>query len=114
MKKIAKKLRSQAGESIAETLIAVLVIAVALTMLAAMITATANMVKTSEKTMDEYYTENAALETLSGGTETTIVITSEDETSSGTIESVSAAYAENKVLSEPVIAYRMKTSGGGG
>lgn len=109
MKKIAKKLCSQAGESIAETLIAVLVIAVALTMLAAMITATANMVKTSEKTMDEYYTENAALETLSGGTETTVVITSEDETS---IESVRAVYVKNNVLSKPVIAYSLKTSDG--
>ena len=49
MKKIAKKLRSQAGESIAETLVAVLVIAVALTMLAAMITATANMVKKAKR-----------------------------------------------------------------
>ena len=44
MKRLIKKLNSQSGESIAETLFAVLVAAIALTMLAGMITATANMV----------------------------------------------------------------------
>ena len=118
MKKIAKKLRSQTGESIAETLIAVLVIAVALTMLAAMITATANMVKKSEKKMDEYYTANAALETLSGGNSSNSISinisTNSSEGGSSSIESVSAVYVENRVLSKPVIAYRLQTSGGGG
>lgn len=103
MRKIAKKLRSQAGESIAETLVAVLVIAVALTMLAAMITATANMVKNSEKKMNEYYTANAALETLSGGDGLTISI---KQGESGEIESVVTICAKNEVLSKPVIAYR--------
>ena len=115
MKKIAKKLRSQTGESIAETLIAVLVIAVALTMLAAMISATADMVKKSEKKMDDYYTANTALETLSGGTSMSINISPDSsEGGSSSIESVSAVYVDNTVLSKPVIAYRLQTSGGGG
>lgn len=105
MKKIAKKLRSQAGESIAETLVAVLVIAVALTMLAAMITATANMVKKSEKKMDEYYTANTALETLNGSDgELTITITDSD--GAAIQDPVVAKYNKNGVLSQPVIAYR--------
>lgn len=106
MKKFMRKLRSQAGESIAETLIAVLVIAVALTMLASMITATANMVKRSERTMDAYYTANAALETLSSGEGMTISI---KEEGGSELESVPAIYAANSELSETVIAYRMQT-----
>ena len=108
MKKIKKKLRSQTGESIAETLIAVLVIAVALTMLASMISATVSMVKTSEAKMEDYYKSNAALETLSAGTEMYVSISANNPESGSPdlIESVKTVYAINEVLSEPVIAYR--------
>ena len=106
MKKIVKKLRSQAGESIAETLVAVLVIAVALTMLASMISATVSMVKTSEAKMDDYYKANAALETLSADKEMTVNISQGEEESSVLIESADVVYDINNVLSKPVIAYR--------
>ena len=107
MKQIRKKLSSRAGESIAEALIAVLVIAVALTMLASMISATTNMVKTSEKKMDEYYTASAALENLDSDKTVKISFSS---TSLGSIDSVTAIYEENRVLPEPVIAYRLRTN----
>ena len=58
MKKLLHKLRGQAGESLAETLMAVLVITLALTILAGMIGAAGNMVKTSEAKMNEYYESN--------------------------------------------------------
>lgn len=101
MKKIGKKLCSQAGESIAETLVAVLVIAVALTMLASMISATVSMVKTSEAKMDDYYKANAALETLDADDPLTISIKGNAD-----VESISVVSAKNDVLSKPVIAYR--------
>ena len=76
---LIKKLNSQSGESIAETLFAVLVAAIALTMLAGMITATANMVKTSEDKMDKYYTESRKLEEIGTGSVLSLSITSEDD-----------------------------------
>ncbi len=104
MRQTVKKLRSQSGESIAETLIAVLIIAVAMMMLATMITATANMVLTSENKMDSYYKENAGLETLSSGTSATITI----KNGGTVVESVSAIYKTNNVLNKPVTAYCLK------
>ena len=106
MKTIGKKLRSQVGESIAETLVAVLVIAVALTMLASMISATAGMVKKSEAKMDEYYAANSALENLASGNPLTISIKGDT-----VVELVPVVSAKNEVLSKPVIAYRMKADG---
>ena len=107
MKTIGKKLRSQAGESIAETLVAVLVIAVALTMLASMISATVSMVKTSEAKMDDYYKANAALENLEAGEPLTVSIKQGDTD----VESISVVSEKNDVLSKPIIAYRMKADG---
>ncbi len=53
--KAKKKLRSRAGESIAETLIATLIAALALVMLAGAISSAANMITKSKTLMDKYY-----------------------------------------------------------
>ena len=99
-----KKLRSQAGETLAETLITVLIIAVAMTMLAGMISATASMVKTSENKMKEYYQGSAALETFSGA-ESGPSITLKTDTD---FDPINIVYAKNEVFSDHmVIAYRM-------
>lgn len=103
MKMIGKTLRSQVGESIAETLVAVLVIAVALTMLAAMISATTSIVKTSEEKMDDYYKANAALETLDTNVEPLTISIKEGDAE---VQSISVVSVTNEVLSKPVIAYR--------
>lgn len=99
-----KKLQNQAGESLAEVLVAILVIAVATTMLAMMITATLNMVKTSEKKMNEYYTDSQKLEKLDENTKNgTITIKGNDE-----LEKVSVVYYENKAFTNsPVVAYKL-------
>ena len=60
-KKIAAKLRGRLGESIAETLIALLISALALMMLAGAITAASNVLSKSKNSMNTYNTE-----TLSG------------------------------------------------
>lgn len=56
-KRIRKKLHSSSGESIAETLIALLISSLALVMLASMISSTSNMLSQSKIAMNKYYTE---------------------------------------------------------
>lgn len=116
MNKLLHKLRSQSGESLAETLIAVLVIALAMTILAGMIGAAGNMVKTSEVKMNEYYESNRKLETFSEESgNATVNITASGEAASTTenIESVTVGYVINRVFSDhPVVAYRLAESTG--
>ncbi len=115
--RIMKKLRSKAGESIAEVMIAILVIAVASVLLAGMITGTNHMVTTSKIKMDEYYEANTALETftvpegsshaVSSEGNVTISVEASDFTSFA-IPAVSVEYVENTTFAgKPVIAYRM-------
>ncbi len=113
MKRLRKKLCSRAGESIAETLVALLVAAIALTMLAGMITATANLVKKSEDKMEEYYTKSEPLEKISAGSETmTLTITCVTPNIS---ISKSVYPAKNETFQKtPVIAYRSVGGSGGG
>ncbi len=62
---IYEKLRSRAGESISETLVALLISSLALVMLAAMITSTSRVVKQSKLKMDDYYQACSLLEDFS-------------------------------------------------
>lgn len=90
---IGRKLRSRAGESIAETLVSVLIAAVALVMLAGMISTTLRLVEDSSKKIEAYYTANDALTKLS-------VLENPDVTTySGTI---SINIEENSGLSETI------------
>ena len=68
MQKARLKLRSRAGESIGETLIAMLVSALALLMLAGAVSSAANIVKKSNEAMSEVYskTEGEDTEWLNG------------------------------------------------
>lgn len=70
MHSLKNKLRSQAGETIAEVLVAMLISALALTMLASMITATVSMVTRSKEKMKEYYENGESLELMSADPET--------------------------------------------
>ena len=58
--KIAAKLRSCTGESIAETLIATLIAALALVMLAGAIGSAARIISDSNVAMNEYYAHNTS------------------------------------------------------
>lgn len=113
MKRIIKKLNSQAGESIAETLLAVLVAALALTMLAGMITAAVNMVKKSEDKMGDYYRESWKLEEINvGSDQLSLSINSTDNIK---IEGIQAYPAKNETFQKtPVTAYRPVNGAGGG
>ena len=111
MKKVQRKLHNNLGESLSETLVAVLLITLALTMLAAMISSTASLVKTSEKKMNEYYENNAMLETFAsteGQTSVEITVTTTGGGSSNTIEAPKVDYVSNGAFSKtPVVAYHL-------
>ncbi len=59
--KLAARLKNNAGESLAEVLIALLIAALAMTMLAATISAASKMITNSRTKMDRYYAANDAL-----------------------------------------------------
>lgn len=61
--RIARKLKSRAGESIAETLIGLLVASLALVMLAGAISTASRLIAESKRKMGEYYIADAYLAT---------------------------------------------------
>lgn len=74
-KRIAGKLKSAAGESLAEVLIALLIAALAMAMLATAISSTAKIVTQSKAAMKNYYDGNNALDAASsGGTNSTVTV----------------------------------------
>ena len=111
MKQIVNKLRSRAGETIGEVLVALLVSTLALMILAGMITATSNIVNISKDRMDEYYTANGELENISSGDPATVTITvGSHQVGTGVV------YQQNSVLGEnrTVTAYKYSGPVSGG
>ena len=112
MKSVQKKLQSRAGESITETLIALLISSLALVMLAGAISTTWNLVDRSDNTLKAYYEANTALESGNGGDawSGTVTIKTADNTAVRLVEnteSLNVSGAVNGVLGgRPVAAYR--------
>ncbi len=106
--KLMKRLRSQAGESIAEVLIATLIAALALMMLAVMISSTVKQVNTSKAAMEAYYAKNAALEQQTTGSSTVeITIKSTSQTGSEITMNVGdVKLYENTAFNNHVYAYQ--------
>ncbi len=69
-KRIIDKLKAQAGESIAEVLIALLIAALALTMLASVISTSARIINKSKSKMAAYYDANDGLAKQQGTSDT--------------------------------------------
>ena len=103
--RIMKKIKSQAGETIAEVLVALLISSVALVMLAGMIASTTNLVTRSKSNMEAYYAANEKLEKQNEteGQSLTIQILSTDNTVS--VEVINIPGFKNEVLGKPVYAY---------
>jgi len=74
-KKMAARLQSNAGESLAEVLISLLIAALAMTMLAATISTASKIITSSKEKMGEYYTANDALAEQTKNEEKTLSIT---------------------------------------
>lgn len=106
MKKLKKKLHSRAGESITETLIALLIAALALTMLAgAMMTASGLVTRSKEKLEGEngYYANSEKLVKMESGTDGTITI----KGSGLNDQTISIKYEKNTTFGNtPVVAYK--------
>ena len=118
--RIKKKLASQAGESIGETLVALLISALALVMLAGAVSAGMRVVTNSKDKMDEYYKVNNAVvarattaptvkgTVASGFSRNTLTVTINKLLPSGTIPP--ANYWKNETLSGvPVVVYSLPT-----
>ena len=74
MKRLILKVKSAAGESLAEVLVSLLIGALALLLLAGMITASSAMVKRSTESMETYNEkENAAAEKAGTGSGTVVL-----------------------------------------
>ena len=113
IKNLKKKLGSQTGESLAETLISLLIASLALVMLAgAMTTASSVLTRSREKLGGEngYYSQTEPLVKMESGTASTIEISGTSTISGTTVkldQHVDIVYNKNDAFSKtPVIAYK--------
>ncbi len=110
---VAARLRSRAGESISEVLVALLVSALALMMLASMVASSSNMVQTSRQKMQDYITaENALTEQSGKGTDGTVTVQNGGEGLSlydGADSEIAVTYYQNTTVGgKTVTAYKVK------
>jgi len=102
-----RKLHSKAGETIAETLVALLISALALVMLAGAISTTAKVITKSDDVMTNYYAGDAALVEQSGAEIITVNIGEGEGATATTIETRSVKFTENAAFaSKSVVAYK--------
>ena len=109
-KQIIKKLNRQSGETLTETLVALLIAALALVMLAGMISSTTRIVTRSRTTMNSYYAENNMV-AEQGASEGTAYITL-GLVNGGTEESKQysvSVYLNDTLGNTPVVSYRVPT-----
>lgn len=112
-RKIILKLRSSNGESLTETLVALLIAAIALVMLASMISSTTRIVTQSKTKMTEYYKANktVAAQTGEGTDDASVTITDDaSDTINGQQYSVTA-YLNQSFSSTPIASYRLNLTG---
>lgn len=110
MKKLIwKKLKEPSGETLTETLVALLIAALALVMLAGMISSTTRIVSQSKTTMNAYYAENNMV-AEQGASESTATITLEPDGATGEKKTYSVSVYLNDTLGNtPVVSYRVPT-----
>lgn len=103
------KLKSNSGESIAETLVAVLIAAFALLMLAGTINTSSNLITRSQETMNDYYAKNNAVEeraaSASGADKTASFAIIEGDESLKLDSCTVKTYKNDKYSSRQVVAY---------
>ena len=111
MKEMKRKLKSQSGESIGETLIALLIAALALVMLAGAISSSSGTIQKSKKKLNDYYSANeessGVVKMTSGGTSGVVILT--DGTSAMLAQSYGVTFFKNDIYSQKtVVAYKEK------
>ena len=101
-----KKLRSRAGESLSETLVALLISSLALVMLAGAVTAATRVVTRSKDKMTEYYAADADLATRAEADGSLTLTLTDTADPLLALPDINASYYENDAFpSRPVIAY---------
>ncbi len=108
-KNALKRISCNAGESISETLIALLVAALALTMFAGAISSSANVINKGRIKMDEYYDANESIVTMTGTSQTGKTVTITDG-SNFTQSGIDITYYTNDYLGNTSIVTYKKTS----
>lgn len=110
---IVSRLKSSRGETLAETLVAVLISALSLVILAGMITAATRLITKSRDSVRSYVeSENALADPASAGTEGTVIIRMNSseikpyDGSSGT--GIGVYYYELSAAGRKVVSYRVK------
>lgn len=104
--RVLQKLGYHTGESISETLIALLVAALALTMLAGALSSSANIINKGRDTLKEYYDANEGIVTMSVTPNTGKTVTITDG-SNFTQSSISIKYYTNDNIGNiPTIIYK--------
>ena len=112
LEKLKQKLQSRAGESIGETLVSLLIAALALVMLAGAISASSGVIMKSRDKLNDYYSANeeasGVVKMTSGGSTVTDVITIEDNTGAISKQSFKVTYYKNdKFGKKTVVAYEL-------
>ena len=115
LEKLKQKLQSRAGESIGETLVSLLIAALALVMLAGAISASSGVIMKSRDKLNDYYSANeeasGVVKMTSGGSTVTDGITIEDNTSNTRAisdQSFKVTYYKNdKFGKKTVVAYEL-------
>ena len=105
---VKRKINSRAGESISETLVAVLISALALVMLAGAITTASRLVTQSRNRLESYYEANNVMAEMpdSDGVASSVYITESDGSASFACEV--NLYRNEVFKNKPVSAYKSK------
>lgn len=107
MKKMLKKIKNRAGETLGETLVALLIASLALIMLAAAISTSTGIITKSSKKIDAYFEESN--DKLVKMTETTPGVVTFSEEGSMIQIPVHVNYAQGELKNdEPVISFKVK------
>ncbi len=119
LEKLKQKLHSQSGESIGETLVALLIGVLALVMLAGAISASSGVILKSRDKLGKYYDANEAVSGVvkmtSGGTPSDAGITITDLQNSISGQSYKVTYYKNNEFgSKTVVAYDYSPDSVGG
>ena len=108
--KVNNKLKSNSGESLTETLVALLIAALAVAMLAGAVAAASSMVLKTRDKLDSYYNQNdKVVQMVEGGADATVTITDKSSGTSTTVAKNNVLYYRNDVFKKnPVVAYKVK------
>lgn len=109
--KARTRLRSQAGESIGETLVSLLVAALALTMLAGAVSSAGRIVTLSRNKLNSYYSSANSVAQMSGtSTSGSVTITGDSIASAGETHNINMYSNSEQFGNIQVAAYKLSNS----